>query len=70
MRPFGRSRPPSSSASSIRSSLERLISISCAQRSSGIFAIVRSLGDAGVVDDDVDAVGELLGDPLRARPRR
>ena len=34
---------PSSSASLIRSSLERLISISCAQRSSGIFAIVRSL---------------------------
>ena len=43
MRPLAASRPPSSRASLIRSSLERLISISVAQRSSGIFAIVRSL---------------------------
>src|ERR1700761_7202318 len=41
-RPLSLRRPESSSASSIRSSEERLISISCAQRSSGIFAIVRS----------------------------
>src|ERR1700704_4079123 len=42
MRPLGGSRPPSRSASLIRSSLERLISISEVQRSSGILAIVRS----------------------------
>ncbi len=42
MRPLAASRPPSSRASLIRSSLERLISISWLQRSSGILAIVRS----------------------------
>ena len=42
MRPFSRSSPRSSSSSLMRSSLERLISISEVQRSSGIFAIVRS----------------------------
>ena len=55
IRPFARSRSRSSSASLIRSSLERLISISRSQRSASMPAERLVAGDAGVVDDDVDA---------------
>ncbi len=49
----------------IRSSLERLISISCAQRSSGIFAIVRSLVTPALWTTTSTPSAKLLGDPLR-----
>ncbi len=66
MRPFSFSRPRARSSSLIRSSLERLI---CDQRRPALLGHLRDrpvAGDAGVVDDDVDAVDQLIGDPRRS----
>ena len=65
MRPLGRSRPRSSRVSLIRSSLERLISINFDQRSSGIFAIVRSRVTPALWTRTSMPLADAVGDPRR-----